>query len=159
MPDPAALGPLTLRLLRDDGAVVYINGMEVFRSNMPAGTVTYTTPASTAVGGADEQQFYTSTVDSSALVVGSNVIAVELHQSGGTSTDLSFDLELTATVGSGSAARPVSPARDALERGAAVANERGGRQPGALWDGPGEPDLDASRCQARARSTRSPSPA
>ena len=43
-----------LRLLRDDGAVVYLNGAEVFRSNMPAGTIAYRTLASTAIGGADE---------------------------------------------------------------------------------------------------------
>ena len=99
--DPSVLGPLTLRLLRDDGAVVYLNGVEVFRSNMPAGSVTYTTPASLAVGGADELQVYPATVDSSVLVPGSNVIAVEIHQSGGTSSDVSFDLELTTTTGTG----------------------------------------------------------
>ena len=39
--------------MRDDGAVVYLNGTEVFRSNMPTGTITYTTLASTTVGGTD----------------------------------------------------------------------------------------------------------
>ena len=32
--------PVTLQLLRDDGAVVYLNGAEVVRSNMPTGTIT-----------------------------------------------------------------------------------------------------------------------
>ena len=58
--NPAAVGTLTLRLLRDDGAVVYLNGVEVFRSNMPSGTISYTTLASSAVGGTDEQRFYSS---------------------------------------------------------------------------------------------------
>ena len=46
--DPAAYGPLSLTLLRDDGAIVYLNGTEVHRVNMPAGTVVYTTYASSA---------------------------------------------------------------------------------------------------------------
>ena len=45
LPAPGAFTSLTLRLIRDDGAVVYVNGAEVFRTNMPAGTIAYTTPA------------------------------------------------------------------------------------------------------------------
>ncbi len=44
--DPAAVVGLTLRFVRDDGCVIYLNGVEVLRSNMPSGTVTYTTLAS-----------------------------------------------------------------------------------------------------------------
>src|SRR6476646_6199368 len=51
--NPASVASLHLRLLRDDGAVVYVNGAEVFRSNMPAGTIGYATLASTAIGGVD----------------------------------------------------------------------------------------------------------
>jgi hypothetical protein len=86
---------LSLNLLRDDGAVVYLNGVEVMRDNMPQGAVNYLTHASTAIGGGDESTYYTTVLDPSALVEGNNVIAVELHQSGGTSTDISFDLELS----------------------------------------------------------------
>jgi hypothetical protein len=32
-----------VRARRDDGVVVYLNGTEIFRSNMPTGTVTHTT--------------------------------------------------------------------------------------------------------------------
>src|SRR4051794_17512669 len=35
--DPTGVTNLTVRLLRDDGGVVYLNGIEVFRSNMPTG--------------------------------------------------------------------------------------------------------------------------
>jgi hypothetical protein len=94
--NPADVSSLTLRILRDDGAVVYLNGSEVFRTNMPAGTVSYTTPASSAVTGSDEAAFVTAAVSPSLLVAGSNVIAVEVHQSDPTSSDLSFDLELLA---------------------------------------------------------------
>ena len=92
--NPATIPSLTLRLLRDDGAVVYLNGAEVFRSNMPGGTVSHATLASTTTMGADESAFGTAAISASRLVAGVNVIAVEVHQSEVTSSDLSFDLEL-----------------------------------------------------------------
>jgi len=97
--DPAAFGSLTLRLLRDDGAVVYLNGAEVFRSNMPGGTIAYTTLASTQLYGTAETTFVSKTVSPTRLVAGTNVIAVEIHQATRNSSDLSFDLELTAGSG------------------------------------------------------------
>ena len=93
--NPSQFSTLTLRLLRDDGAMVYVNGVEVFRSNMPAGAIGYTTPALTAITGADESAFVFTSIDPSLLVAGTNVIAVEIHQSDPTSSDISFDLELT----------------------------------------------------------------
>lgn len=95
--DPAALGGLTLHVLRDDGAVVYLNGTEVWRSNMPAGAVSYTTLASTPIGGSDESLFHTAAIDPSLLVAGTNVLGVEIHQADPASTDISFDLELIGT--------------------------------------------------------------
>ena len=82
----------TLSLLRDDGAVVYLNGVEVMRSNMPTGTITFSTLAS---GAAEGDSFLTASVPASAFVVGTNVAAVEIHQVNGTSSDISFDLGLT----------------------------------------------------------------
>jgi len=41
--DANNLSALTVRLLRDDGGIVYINGVEVFRSNMPEGFVSAST--------------------------------------------------------------------------------------------------------------------
>jgi len=87
-------GELELRLRRDDGAVVYINGKEVTRSGMPGGTITYQTFASNISGGDDETTFYAFPIETSSLVNGQNVIAVEVHQSSRTSSDVSFDLEL-----------------------------------------------------------------
>ena len=46
---------LTLRLLRDDGAVAYLNGIEVARSNMPAGPVNFLTLAASPVRVPQEQ--------------------------------------------------------------------------------------------------------
>src|SRR5262245_43297728 len=44
--DQSIYSSLKLRLVRDDGAIVYLNGVEVFRSNMPTGAVSYLTNAS-----------------------------------------------------------------------------------------------------------------
>jgi hypothetical protein len=54
---------LSFYLLVDDGAVVYIDGTEMFRQNMPQGTIDYLTQASSAIGGTDEQTFYLTKVD------------------------------------------------------------------------------------------------
>src|SRR5207244_1322363 len=94
--DPATLGPLTLSLLRDDGAIVYINGAEVFRSNMAAGTVTSATFASAQAGPVDEARYYSTSVANSALVAGTNTIAVEVHQFPTSNADMSFNLTLVA---------------------------------------------------------------
>jgi hypothetical protein len=95
--NPAAYTGLTLSLLVDDGCIIYLNGTEVVRRNMPAGDVSYTTLASVTVGGTDETTFFTYTIPASSLVAGDNVLAVEVHQVAGNSSDLSFDLGLTAS--------------------------------------------------------------
>ena len=96
--DPGTLTQLTLSIMRDDGAIVTINGEEaVPRINMPSGDVNYLTWAAGAgvpVGGAAESTYYTYDVDPDLLVAGTNVVAVEIHQVSGTSSDISFDLEL-----------------------------------------------------------------
>ena len=101
--DPGAFSSLQLRLLRDDGAVVYLNGTEVARQNMPAGSITAVTLASAAVGGADETTFFNTSVSAGALVAGTNIIAVEIHQATTNSSDVSFDLQLIGLSGSAGA--------------------------------------------------------
>jgi hypothetical protein len=93
----ASVSALKVGLRRDDGAIVYLNGTEVFRSNMPEGDISFTTLASDVVGGVDETTFYERAVDPSLLVEGINVLAVRVHQVNATSSDLSFDLYLTGT--------------------------------------------------------------
>ena len=95
--NPAAISTLTLSLMRDDGAVVYLNGTEVARSNMPTGTISYTTLASTAITGTGESTYYNYTISPSLLLTGTNVIAVEVHQVTASSPDISFNLGLDAT--------------------------------------------------------------
>jgi hypothetical protein len=86
------------RLCCDDGAVVYLNGREVYRWNVPAGTVTYATRAVKAIGpdAAAERTYRPFAVPHDALVEGENVVAVSVHQANRTSSDLAIDLELMA---------------------------------------------------------------
>ena len=92
---------LRTNLLRDDGAVIYINGVEVARSNMPTGAINYLTVAPVIVSNAEETTYFPITLPNSAVVTGNNVIAVEIHQRDGTSSDLGFDLDLITTTAGG----------------------------------------------------------
>jgi hypothetical protein len=98
VPDVRIYSNALLRVLRDDGAVVYLNGTEIFRSNMPNGAIAASTPANTAVAGSDEDRFFSTNVPVHLLMTGTNTLAVEIHQSEPTSSDLSFDLELVGAL-------------------------------------------------------------
>ena len=94
---PGTSTGLLMRVLRDDGVIVYLNGREVFRNNMAAGTATYTTYASATVSGTEETSLYvTNWMALSDLAAGTNVLAAEIHQVNATSSDISFALELVA---------------------------------------------------------------
>lgn len=94
--NPRQFADLALRILRDDGAVLWLNGVEVHRSNMPAepAAIDANTQAFATTTNADENTYFTATLDARELRVGTNVIAVEVHQSGTASSDLGFDLSL-----------------------------------------------------------------
>ena len=96
---PASFTNVVLGVVRDDGAVVYLNGTEVWRSNMPAGTIGYTTVASTSVGSGDEAVFFRTNLNPTVIRAGTNVFAVEIHQSSASSSDISFDLFLAGQSG------------------------------------------------------------
>ncbi|NND03260.1 MAG: hypothetical protein HKN91_10775 [Acidimicrobiia bacterium] len=94
VPNASAVTSLELGLLRDDGAVVYINGVEVFRDNLPAGPIDAATLALTGISGPAEDDWLIADIPFGALVDGENVIAVEIHQQHRTSSDVSFNLTL-----------------------------------------------------------------
>ncbi len=76
--------------------MVYVNGVEVTRSNMPAGAPAHATLASANVApGAAEN--YSATIPTTNFVNGNNTIAVELHLRQANAADMSFDMELQAT--------------------------------------------------------------
>lgn len=83
-----------MHILFDDGAVVYLNGTEIHRVNMPSGTINYLTRATANVSGGAEDTFFEVIIDETLLVEGDNLLAVEIHQDDPTSSDISFDLDL-----------------------------------------------------------------
>lgn len=94
--DPASFTGLLLRMVADDGAVVYLNGQEVWRYNMPAGAVQFNTLASGSISGTTESAWLEQNIAAAGLVAGENLIAVEMHQAATNSSDLSFDFEVKA---------------------------------------------------------------
>ena len=74
----------------DDGAIVYLNGTEIIRDNMPAGTVLFDEYAS---GNSADQNYNAFTVPLGDLVEGINEIGVEIHQTNKTSSDIAFDMD------------------------------------------------------------------
>lgn len=95
--DPSIYASLIGEMVRDDGAVVYLNGTEVWRSNMPGGTIGFNTPAAGTVAWPSEDDWYTSTFSAAFLQPGNNVIAVEIHQDEPSSSDISFNFKLSAS--------------------------------------------------------------
>jgi Common central domain of tyrosinase/Bacterial Ig domain len=92
--DQSFFRSLELRLKRDDGAAVYLNGVEVLRANLPGGALSPQTLATRKVEGLEEELVFALPLQG-GLRNGTNVLAVEVHQAAG-DTDLSFDLALTA---------------------------------------------------------------
>jgi PKD repeat protein len=96
--DTSKVTKLTLSTVADDGVLVYINGVEVGRSNMPTTTITPTTyataaPRTTAANKAP----VTITVPTSLLVNGTNTVSAETHLNYRATPDLSYDLSATLT--------------------------------------------------------------
>lgn len=104
----ASISNVAVRLRRDDGGVAYLNGTEIFRSNLPEGTVLHSTPSLEVASNADEDQFFPAAIPPALLLPGTNVLAVEVHQSDGASSDLSFNLELLGNTPLGNRAPAVT---------------------------------------------------
>ncbi len=110
--NPAEVTGLVARVKRDDGAIVYLNGREVFRSAMPPGEVTYATPGNGGASVADDGNTWFSKNLIPAeytLLAGANLLAVEIHNASPASSDISFDLELLA-------AYPITPQPIVIEQ-------------------------------------------
>lgn len=97
-PTNETFSSLTFRFKCDDGAVIYLNGAQIMRANLPA-IYAFDTPALSEVAGTNEQGFAQFTVPGN-LVAPTNVVAVEVHQAATNDPDLSFDLELVGAVAS-----------------------------------------------------------
>jgi hypothetical protein len=88
--DVALVEKLTFKLLRDDAAAVYLNGLEIYRDKNLSPTARHTTLSTSSI--VNESAFATFEVEGSRLTEGENVLAAEVHQSSRTSSDLSFAL-------------------------------------------------------------------
>jgi len=93
--NPSSSTGVVVRLMADDGAVVYINGNPVANLNMTAGTPY--TAFSAAGSGDDGAGFFDFNIPLSSVVAGDNLVAVEVHQANIGSTDISFDLMIWGT--------------------------------------------------------------
>ncbi len=93
--NPSQITRLTLAANYDDGFVAYLNGTEIARRAMPGGAVGHSTLATSHEAGVYES------IDISAyigyLIQGTNVLAVEVHQTTANSTDLVWDGELVSS--------------------------------------------------------------
>ncbi|MGH3425766.1 MAG: hypothetical protein ACRDO8_13615, partial [Nocardioidaceae bacterium] len=95
--DPAELSSAQVSVVADDGVVVYVNGTEVGRANMPSGEVsqdTYATKAPRTSRAADDPVSFS--VPTSLLRSGTNVVASSVHLNYHATRDISFDLSLRA---------------------------------------------------------------
>ncbi len=98
---------LIANLIVDDGAVVYLNGVEVLRVGLPAGVISYNTFANRTVNNAVYEGPFS--LSAASLVQGVNVIAVEVHQINATSSDVAFGLTLDAVLAAVTASTPGAP--------------------------------------------------
>jgi len=82
---------LRATLLCDDGAIVYLNGIEILRENMPQGAVNFKT---LAAGRATGNTVIQDPINVNLLVPGQNILAAEVHQWRPGSSDMRFELTL-----------------------------------------------------------------
>jgi len=86
---------LRLRVLRDDGVVVYLNGTEILRDNLPTDVAIRWDALALQVVEADT--YIEVALPPEFLTEGLNVLAAEIHQANPDSSDISFDLQLDGT--------------------------------------------------------------
>src|SRR5206468_3124778 len=93
-----ATAGVCLRLIHlvDDGAVFYLNGLEILRTGMPPGPIDGSTLASREVDSARYEGPFD--IEVTNLVAGQNVLAVEVHQGSFASPDVVFGAELETIV-------------------------------------------------------------
>ena len=91
--DISLFSDFILKVRRDDGIVVYVNNVEVYRNNMPAGLINYNTKAKSACSD-DGKTVFNSTISNTFFHNGTNIITAEVHNYSTSSSDLTFELQL-----------------------------------------------------------------
>ena len=94
---PTSNDTFTLNYQVDDGFIIWVNGQDAGRINMPNGNVDYNTFTTSYAG----DQPLTGTIELSPMLFkkGENTIAVEVHNNKASSSDLFWTCELLTTVG------------------------------------------------------------
>lgn len=101
---------LQLRAYLDDGAIIYLNGVEVSRLHVTAGDKNYNSVSGTDHEAEWETELLTGV--SQYLVLGENTLAVHVINGTLSSSDLSFNLQLT--VPDGTIAQPTPGAQNSV---------------------------------------------
>jgi len=95
------LDSVSLDLLYDDGAIIYLNGQEVHRTDLMPEDKNVSYNQTTSRPSRDNATDENVAVPTSLLVKGSNLVAVEVHNQSTKSSDISFDLSLALEKPSG----------------------------------------------------------
>ena len=95
--NPQSFANFSFNCHRDDGLALYVNGVEVYRNNLPASLITYQRPAS-QVCLDNGDSIITTTIPDSFFVNGDNVIAAEVHNFATDNSDLLFSCKLTGNL-------------------------------------------------------------
>ena len=85
VPDPALISQLRLALIVDDGAIVWLNGVELGRINVVPGDAAFN---ATAIEAREGQLLDVTTNATSLLAAGENILAVHLFNSDSDSSDI-----------------------------------------------------------------------
>lgn len=120
--DPADFSGMRFSAMMDDGAMLYLNGMEIDRIRMDGDPITYLDFSNDARSGGEENVYETVALSTSLLREGDNVLAAEVHQYTAGSSDLAFSVEL---IGQETLAPPSSH-EDLLDPPDLVINEMAG---------------------------------
>jgi hypothetical protein len=97
--------PLVARVRVDDGCIVWLNGVEILRLNLPSGDLPFHATASDHEAG-PEFEVYPLPDAHRHLRKGKNVVAVQVFNVSKDSSDLTFDVELRPQQGAPPAKRP-----------------------------------------------------
>lgn len=93
--DPYKFILYELKVKKDDGIILYLNGKEILRKDMPFGDISHNTKATSLIVNGDmEAQLHKLILSPEDLNFGENIISASVHQGRESSTDLIFNLEL-----------------------------------------------------------------
>ncbi len=95
LPDPQLIAQLSLALTVDDGAIVWLNGVELGRINVVPGDAAFNT---TAIEGQEGQLLQVLTNATGLLLAGENILAVHLFNSDGESSDIAINASLVGWI-------------------------------------------------------------